>query len=368
MLSSRDDIRYNMRMLVSVSFLLALIGLIFIYSASSVFALEKFGSSHYFLKRQLMYLILSTGCFYIFASTPLWLIRRCTPFLFLSALVVTALTIFPVFSQKVHGSSRWLYVGGVSLQPSEFLKVFLLMYVALFLEKKHGKFTGFVHSYLPFVIILGAAFLLLLKQPDFGSVVTIFITVLALFFIAGFNMKHLGIALLMALPATVYLICTKAYRLNRVMVFLNPWKDPQGRGFQIIQSLIAIGSGNLWGLGIANSKQKFFYLPMQHTDFIFPIIAEETGFFGALFLLGLYMLFFWYGLRIALRLKSSFAFFTVISFVSFISLQAMLNIMVALGLVPTKGMGLPFVSYGGSSLLAMFCMVGLIVNFVRTEL
>lgn len=363
----RNDLRYNVKIFVGIGFLLALIGLIFVYSASSVFAFEKFGSAHYFFKRQFVYLLTAFCCFLLFTQLPASLIKRATPIFFVCSLMLTLLTLFPFFSQKMHGSSRWLYIGGISVQPSEFLKIFLIMYVALFLERKQRVFKGFAHRYLPFIIILGSAFLLLLKQPDFGSVVTIFITVLSLFFIAGFNMRHLVFALLCALPAAVYLICTKAYRLNRILVFLNPWQDPQGRGFQIIQSLIAIGSGSMWGLGIANSKQKFFYLPMQHTDFIFPIIAEETGFFGSLLLLVMYILFFWYGLKIALRITSPFAFFSTVGFVLFINLQAMLNIMVAVGLVPTKGMGLPFVSYGGSSLLAMFCMLGLIVNFSHSE-
>ena len=222
-----------------------------------------------------------------------------------------------------------------------------------------------MHSYLPFLMILGITFLILLKQPDFGAVITIFVTALILFFVAEFRGMHLVMTLVVAVPAIIFLVLTKAYRLKRILIFLNPWSDPQGRGFQIIQSLIAIGSGHLWGLGISNSKQKFFYLPMQHTDFIFPIIAEETGFVGSCLLLFLFFLFCLFGLKIALKLTTPFAFFTTLGFVVLISLRAVINFMVTVGLIPTKGLGLPFISYGGTSLVSLFCMVGLIINFVR---
>lgn len=358
-------LRRDLRVFIGVGLLLSLLGLIFIYSASSVYALERFGSAHYFFKRQFIYFVVSLGAFCFFALVPLPLWRKYTPYFFFGSLLLTMLTFIPQFSSKIHGSSRWLHVAGISLQPSELLKVFLFMYIGLFLERKRHKIFSFVHGYLPFLIILGVVFGVLLKQPDFGSVVTIFATIIAVLFVAEFKMVYLGVTLLCALPAMVYLIVAKAYRLHRILIFLNPWTDPQGRGFQIIQSLIAISSGHWFGLGIANSKQKYFYLPMQHTDFIFPIIAEETGFFGVMLLLMCYFIFFWYGMRVALRLSSLFAFFTTISFVIFISLQVMVNLMVALGLVPTKGLGLPFISYGGTALMSVFCMLGLIVNFAK---
>jgi cell division protein FtsW len=159
---------------------------------------------------------------------------------------------------------------------------------------------------------------------------------------------------------------SKAYRMNRILIFLNPWSDPQGRGFQIIQSLIAIGSGQTWGLGVSNSKQKFFYLPMQHTDFIFSIIAEETGFVGAVSIVVMYALFCFYGLRLILRIDDMFAFFTSLGFILFISIQAAINLMVTTGVVPTKGLSLPFISYGGTALISLLCMIGFIVNAIRS--
>ena len=173
----------------------------------------------------------------------------------------------------MHGANRWLHLGFISLQPSELLKIFLILYMGYFLEKKQHRIKSFLYTYLPFLLVLGVSFALLLKQPDFGSVITLFSTALVLFFVAECNMRYLLTTTLLACPAIVYLIFSKSYRLSRILIFLNPWADPQGKGFQIIQSLIAIGNGKMWGVGIANSKQKFFYLPMQHIDFIFP----ETG-------------------------------------------------------------------------------------------
>lgn len=364
----QNKLKSDVRVLLIVVSLLIVLGLIFIYSASSVYAMEKFGVAHYFFKKQIIYLCLGLISFLTFASIPTNFFKKYTPLLFLGLLLVTSMTLLPAMGFKIHGSARWLNLFGFSFQPSEFLKLFLFMYIGYFLEKKQKNIESFWNSYLPFLMILGVTFVLLLKQPDFGSVITIFATSVALLFIAEFNIVHLMVTILCSLPLMVALIYSQKYRLDRILIFLNPWADPKGRGFQIIQSLIAIGSGSLWGLGISNSKQKFFYLPMQHTDFIFSIIAEETGFIGSCFIILLYILFCYFGLRIALQLKENlFAFFTTLGFVILICLQACVNLMVTTGLLPTKGLGLPFVSYGGTSLIAVLSMIGLIVNFSRKQ-
>ncbi|MBS1987410.1 putative lipid II flippase FtsW [Candidatus Dependentiae bacterium] len=347
---------------ITITFMLTCIGFLFIYSSSSVFALEKFGSATYFLKKQLIYFIPSLLGFFLFSTIPIAWWKRRAPILFLGSLILTALTLISSLGLKVHGSNRWLYIGGIGGQPSELLKLFLFMYIGFFLERKQHRIRSFWQSYLPFWAILGISFAVLLKQPDFGSVMTILTTSLMLFFVAQFRTIYLLYTLALAIPAIVWLVLSKAYRINRILIFLNPWSDPQGRGFQIIQSLIAIGSGNFWGLGISNSRQKFFYLPMQHTDFIFSIIAEETGFIGALVIISLYLLFCLYGFRLVLQVKDLFAFFTALGFVIFISLQAAINLMVTTGLLPTKGLSLPFISYGGTAMISLFCMVGFIVN------
>jgi cell division protein FtsW len=360
-------LRSDLRSFLGIVVALNVLGLIFIYSSSSIFALEKCGSAHYFLKKQFFFLIPSVLGFFAFALVPLEKLKRATPWLFLMSLFLTALTFVPFLASRCHGSNRWLNLGFIGFQPSELLKLFLFMYMGYFLEKKQNRIKSFLYTYLPFLAILGVSFIILLKQPDFGSVVTIFSTSLILFFVAECKMTYLLITALASCPLVVYLIVAKSYRLNRILIFLNPWSDPQGKGFQIIQSLIAIGSGQMWGLGVSNSKQKFFYLPMQHTDFIFPIIAEEVGFVGSMLLIGLYLLFCFLGMRIALGLQAPFSFFTTLGFVVFITLQTLINLMVTAGLLPTKGLGLPFISYGGTALVCLWCMIGFVVNAVRSE-
>ncbi len=357
----------DLNMFLGVVVVLTIIGLVFIYSASSVYALEKFGRPHYFLKRQFMFLIPGAIGFFACSRLNINFWKQRAPLFFFLSLCLMSLTIVGKMGVKMHGASRWLHVFGMSVQPSEILKFFLLIYLAFFLERKQAHLTSLMHSYLPFLSILGISFFLLLKQPDFGMVVSIFLTSLVLLFVAQFRLLHLAVTVIAAIPLAVGAILYKSYRLNRILIFLNPWADAQGKGYQIIQSLIAIGSGSLWGLGISNSKQKFFYLPMQHTDFIFSIIAEETGFVGGCILLVLYALFCYFGIKIALQFRDPFPFFTTLGFVVLMSLQAVINLMVATGLVPTKGLGLPFISYGGSALVIHFCMVGMIAGFVRQQ-
>lgn len=362
-----SKLKNDVRVFLIIVSSLILLGLVFIYSASSAYALERFGSSDYFLKKQFLYLLVGIGGFSFFAVTPTVFWKKWAPMFFLLSLLLTSLTMIPNLGLQIYGSSRWLSFFGFGFQPSELLKMFLIIYIGFFLEKKKKHVDSLLHSYLPFLFILGITFIVLLKQPDFGSVMTIFATSLMLLFVAEFKAIHLLLTVLFSIPIIAALVYAKAYRISRILIFLNPWADPKGKGFQIIQSLIAIGSGSLWGVGISNSKQKFFYLPMQHTDFIFSIIAEETGFIGALFIITLYFLFIYFGFKIAMQLDSYFAFFTTIGFISLIGLQAVINLMVASGLLPTKGLGLPFVSYGGTSLVVLLCMIGLIVNFSRKQ-
>jgi cell division protein FtsW len=365
MFLEREKLRADLKVFLSVITALVIIGLLFIYSASSVYALETMGNAHYFVKKQFIGLALGIVALIAARFVPLELLKRSSPYLFLGSLFLTMLTLIPAISAKIHGSSRWLRLGGFMFQPSEVLKMALIIYVAYFLAKKGKRVSSFVHGYAPFLTIIGITCAVLLKQPDFGLAVTLSATIFALLFIAQFRTKHLLITLSLAIPAIVGLVYFFPYRLKRILTFLNPWEDPQGAGFQVIQSLIAIGSGSFWGTGIAHSKQKFFYLPMQHTDFIFSIIAEETGFLGATLLITLYLLFLYFGIRIAWGLKDPFAIFTTLGFVLLTSLQTVINLAVAIGLMPTKGIGLPFISGGSSSLICNFAMVGLIINCVR---
>ncbi len=357
----------DLRIFLGCTAALIIIGLIFIYSSSSVYALERFGSAHYFVKKQLLGLALGLVCLVVARLVPLTLIHNTAPLIFIGSLILTALTMIPSMVLHIHGSSRWLNIMGFAFQPSELLKVGLLLYLAYFLAKKSKQTSSLLHSYLPFLCIVGISGALLLKQPDFGMTVTIMLTAFMLLFIAHFKGKHLLVTLAALIPVAIALVLYKPYRLQRILTFLDPWADPQGAGFQIIQSLIAIGSGGFLGVGIAHSKQKFFYLPMQHTDFIFSIIAEETGLVGSCLLIGLFIAFAYYGMRIALSLHDVFAQFTVLGFIIMTSIQSFINLAVATGMVPTKGIGLPFVSYGSTSLVCNIAMIGVIMNMVYND-
>lgn len=342
------------------------LGFIFIYSSSSVFALEKFSYPHYFVKKQFIGLILGIAGLIFCRLIPLSLIQQYAPLLFFTALFVTALTLLPL-GTSIHGSRRWITFSYIGFQPSELLKLSLIIYAAYLLTKKQYYLNSFIYGYAPLLVVLGITALILLRQPDFGLTVVLSATIFILFFIAQIPLYHLLITGISLIPLTLLLIYQAPYRFNRVLNFINPWKDPQGAGFQIIQSFIAIGSGNLTGVGIAQSKQKFFYLPMQHTDFIFSIIAEETGFLGAVFLITLYVAFLFIGVKIALRMTDPFRFFIVTGYVLLWNLQAIINLCVVTGLLPTKGIGLPFVSYGNSALIVSLCMTGIILNCLAIE-
>jgi len=365
MISKKLPLYADLRVFLTIVTTLILIGCLFVYSSSSVYALETFGSSLFFVKRQFFGLGVGLIALFIGKLLPLSLIKRTAPFLFLSTLGLVILTLFPLFSLTVHGSSRWLSVAGFSFQPSELFKITLIFYGAYFLEKRTHK--GFIplKQFIPFCGLVSFMCYVLLKQPDFGMTVTLMLTIIILFFCAHAQIKHIVITLIGLAISATFLILFRSYRLKRILTFLDPWQDPKGAGFQIIQSLIAIGSGNWLGTGIAHSRQKFFYLPMQHTDFIFSIIAEETGFIGCIFLLILFMLLLYFGIRIAHQLSDTFNTLVVLGFMIVIHLQTIINMAVATGLAPTKGIGLPFISYGNTSLVCYLFMIGVIINMVH---
>lgn len=364
MFVEQKKLRSDLHIFLGIIVALTIIGFLFIYSASSVFALEKFGSALYFVKKQFIGLTLGLIgmliCFYL----PLTFVKKMTPLFFFCSVTITALTMIPQFALHIHGSNRWLDLGFLVFQPSELLKVALILYVAYFLDKRSHTQSKSFKAYAPLLLCILVSCFLLLRQPDFGMTVTLGLTIFLLLFIMRINTKYLFIGALAAIPVGTALIFFRAYRLKRILTFFDPWSDPTGAGFQIIQSLIAIGSGSWWGIGVSHSKQKFFYLPMQHTDFIFSIIAEETGFVGSLLLVLLYFLLLYIGMRLAWRMNTPYSILVTLGFVLLTSLQAVINLAVTTGLVPTKGIGLPFVSYGNSALICSLCMIGIIMNCV----
>lgn len=348
--------------------LLIIIGFIFIYSASCVYALEKLHNPYFFVQKQIAGFccgLLVSLCVF---CLPTYVIEKLAYIIFSCALGVTALTVCSSYVQHIHGSTRWLKIGPITLQPSEFLKFALIIACSKFLTKHEGTFKKNKKLYGYYILLIIVPSFILLLQPDFGMACTMSITAALLFFVIEFNVIHV-ITILLATSALVTILITCfPYRLRRIMIFLNPWSDPQGAGFQIIQSLIAIGSGGLWGVGIGSSKQKFFYLPMQHTDFIFAIIAEEIGFVGSVTLLMLYCLFTYFGIMIALRIRNKFNRYAFLGFVVITTLQTLINLAVNVGLAPTKGIGLPFVSSGSSALISSLIYIGFLAKVIREEL
>jgi len=281
------------------------------------------------------------------------------------ALVALVLVLIPGIGREVSGARRWFRFKFISFQPSEFANLALIIYMADFIARKGDKIKSLFKGFIPPICVLGATALLILIQPDLGTVVALGSVILIMLFVAGTRGSYILSLILCSLPAAYFLVFSVPYRRARIMAFLNPWLDPKGTGFQIIQSQIAIGSGGIFGRGLGHSQQKLFYLPAAHTDFIFSIIGEELGLIGTLGVIILFMIFIQQGLKIIKNAQDKFGYFLALGLVLMISLKAIINIGVSCGLFPTKGLPLPFISYGGSSLLFDMVSLGILINIAR---
>lgn len=363
-----QKLKYDLSIFLLISFTFVILGVIFVYSSSSYYALQTLNQPLYFVKKQLVGILLGLIAFFIARLISLKFLKNISFFGLVAATVLTALPLINKLSHKMHGSHRWLNIHGFIFQPSELLKVALIIYLASLLSRKKILENTTHKTGLPLIIIMSIIGLILLKQPDFGCLATLFAATLIMLFIANLPLRYFIGTICATLPVAFLLIYLQPYRWQRIITYLNPWQDPQGTGFQIIQSMIAIGSGGLWGSGIAQSQQKFFYLPMQHTDFIFAIMAEEIGFIGSIFFITLCILFLIFGCKISWNLSNTFAMYLVQGITVLISLQFLINLFVSTGLAPTKGIGLPFISYGNTALVCNLFMIGLIQNAVQEEI
>ncbi|MGM0471325.1 MAG: putative lipid II flippase FtsW [Bacillota bacterium] len=338
-------------------------GVVMVFSSTSIRAYSNYGDSFHFLKKQLVWSLIGVGAMTFFMTVNYNLYKKLArPGMIMSILSLVAVLIF---GKVVGGSRRWLGVGGLGIQPSEIVKLSLVIYMAHYLANKQERLDDFVQGLGPPLFILGVNSLLILMQPDLGTTVTICGTVMVMFIAAGVELKHiLGLGLA-GIAGVAFLIGSATYRMKRFLAFLHPWDDPLGTGFHIIQSLYALGSGGLFGVGIGQSRQKFFYLPEPGTDFIFAIIGEELGFLGAVVIILLFFLFAWRGLKIAVEAPDLFASFLAVGITTMITMQAVINIGVVTGSMPVTGMTLPFISYGGSSLVIMLSGVGVLLNISR---
>jgi cell division protein FtsW len=338
-----------------------------IFSSSSIYALRELGSSTHFLKRHLFYLFCGTIAMGFSMLFDYRLLAKYAKPLLIASLCSLVLVLVSGLGKEVYGARRWFQLFGFSFQPSEFTKIVMIIYIADFLTRKRNKIRNFKEGFLPVMMTLAVTCLLILKQPDLGTAVLIGAVVFIMLFVAGARLWHLGGVIMMTLPAMYFLISRVAYRMRRIQAFLDPWKDQQGAGFQLVQSQIALGSGGILGVGLGKSVQKLYYLPAAHTDFILSIIGEELGLVGTLSVIALFVLFIWQGARIAKRSEDPFGYFLALGIVVMIALQAIINIGVSIGAFPTKGLPLPFVSYGGSALIVQMICVGLLLNISRVQ-
>ena len=346
--------------LLVVTLVLVTIGLGMLYSTSAIMAQDRYDDSLFFLKRQLMWAGIGLMAMWIAASLPYPAQRRMAlPAMAIAMLLLVAVL---VVGKKVGGAQRWLALGPFSFQPSELAKYVMIMFVARVLAANSHRPESLLHTYLPNVIMMGAVFGLVLLQPDLGTAVVLVASAGLILLIAGVPWRYLAITLGGMLPFLYYKLFYAGYNLDRVLAFLQPWNDPQGIGYQIVQAHKALGRGGWAGVGLGQSQQKLFYLPESHTDFIFAIIGEEMGLIGAFGLIALFVLLLWRVLNIAMTCNEPFGIYLGLGiFVSF-ALQITMNLGVVSGLLPTKGMPLPFISHGGSNLVVSMLAVGTMLN------
>ncbi len=341
---------------------LVLVGIVMVFSSSAVYALEKYNDSYYFLKRQAVWCLLGTGVLLVVKRMDYRKLQQHTYPIMLATFLLLLAVMFPQVSKEVGGARRWLTLGGFSFQPSELAKFTLVLFIAKSLVKRADKLRDFAYGYLPNLVVLGFFFIPILFQPDFGTAVIICMVTFTMLFVAGLRKKFLFLSVLALIPFIASAILSAEYRTRRIIAFLDPWQDPSNAGFQAIQSFYAFGRGGYWGTGLGASHQKLFYLPEAHTDFIFSVIGEELGFLGTTAIVLLFSILIWRGFVTACRAKDPFGTHLATGLTLLIGFQAFINLGVTVGLLPTKGLTLPFISMGGSSMLITMLSVGILLN------
>ena len=352
--------------LMYVVFALLVFGLIAIASAGVGYARTRFGDEYYFFKRQLFFGILPGLLLLVVVKNINYQFWRKFSFLaFVGSIIALILVFVPGFGAKIYGANRWLQLGPLSFQPAEMLKISLILYLAAWLESRREKITDFYEGLMPFVMIVALVGFLLIKQPDVGTLGVTILIAMSIFFVSGAKISHMLLMGGAGVAALFALIKFESYRMNRLLVFLHPELDPRGIGYQINQALLAIGSGGILGVGLGHSLQKFNYLPEPVGDSIFAIIGEELGFFGEFVLIMLFVIFFLRGLRIAKNAPDMFGKLVATGIVSWITFQAFINISAISGLIPLTGVPLPFISYGGTSIIFLLTSIGILLNISK---
>lgn len=352
--------------LLAVTIALVGISLVMVYSTTAIMSQEKYGDGFFFVRKQAFAAVIGLVLVWIASRLPLRAIRRISPYLYAMCLVLLALPLIPGLGDSAGGAKRWVYLGSLRFQPVELIKLCYTVFLAGYFARHEQSIPTFIDGLAKPMMLSALIGALLLAQPDFGSASVLAIVTLAMATASGARLSYLCICAVGLLACMGLMIYISPYRMSRVVGFLSPFSDASGKGYQLIQSLIAVGTGQFSGVGLGASQQKLFYLPAAHTDFIFAVIGEELGFLGCLSVICLFMIFLWRGLRLARRFsQDTFAFSLAIGLTCLIVVPAMLNMGVVLGLLPTKGLVLPLVGYGGSSLIASLAAVGLLLSLAR---
>ena len=355
------SLKYDVSLLFPVLFLVGL-GIVMVYSASSALAVKKFGSDLFFIKKQAFFSILGFMALVACKHIPYRLYRALAYPILVAAMVLVLAVQVPGLGHSAGGAKRWILLAGVTFQPAEFAKLALIIFLAYSLEKKKEKMADYSIGCFFHLVVLGLLSGLIIIQPDFGTVVILSVITFVMLFLGGAKLTHLIYTLMVAAPLGYVFLTQAEYRIRRLLSFLNPWQYSTDEGYQVVNSLMAFGNGGVWGTGIGKGVQKLFYLPEPHTDFIFSVIGEELGLAGVALILGLYFWIFWRGLTIAMKTDDTFGSLLAAGITTVLGLQVCINMGVTLGLLPTKGLTLPFLSYGGTSLVFCMAAVGILMN------
>lgn len=352
-------------LLLSATMLLVLVGTLMIYTSSTLVSDRLYGSSLALLRSHLVHLLIGMGALWVATRIPYRRWEQAMPYLLVLCFILLTLVLIPGVGYEANGARRWLRLGFLNFQPSELLKFTLILYVASYLNRKAEQLADFFRGLMPNMMVMGIFLTLVVMQPDFGTMVLIALTLLMMIFVGGAKPGHILFSLVGFAAIGAYMVASRTYRLKRFTAFLDPWQDRLDSGFQIVQSYLAFGSGGLWGSGLGDSRQKLLFLPDAHTDFIFSILAEELGLVGVLLTMALFALFLGRCFRVALKVQDDFGKHLAYGISTLFALQIVINMAVVMGLIPTKGLPLPFISYGGSALVTYMFMTGVLLSISR---
>jgi cell division protein FtsW len=351
-------------LLITILILLAL-GVAMVFSASSISSQLKFQDKYYFLKSQGAYAILSIVVMFVLSKINYKILGKVAPLMIVVSMVLLLLVFVPGIGLRLNGALRWIKIGPMTVQPSEIAKFAMILFMAKSISNKKDKIRSFTQGVVPYIILMGIFCFLIILEPNKSMAMIFILITFTVLFSAGAKVWHLLVWGLPIIPAAAYIFIKDKYSLNRITSYMDPWADPLNTGYQAIQSLLALGSGGIFGLGLGNSRQKFFYIPEPQNDFIFSIIGEELGFIGTFTIIVLFLLLIWRGIRIAIHAPDSFGCLLATGIVAMVGIQVVLNIAVATVSIPTTGVSLPFISSGGTSLLFVMANMGILLNISK---